>query len=123
MNVTRFTARNSREALKKVKDALGPDALVLANRPCADGIEIIAAPASLLSAIEVPPAHATAAMPAAAAPAPQPPAAATDSDPLRRAARPALPEQPMSTVSFQDYVRQRLRDRQQGIVEPEDPAV
>ena len=42
MNVKKFTAPTSREALRKVREALGPDAVILSNRQ-ADGIvEILA---------------------------------------------------------------------------------
>ena len=42
MNVKRFTARTSREALKLVKTAFGSDAVVLSTRPCAEGVEVLA---------------------------------------------------------------------------------
>ena len=35
MNVKRFTARNSREALRLVREALGDDAIVLSTKPAA----------------------------------------------------------------------------------------
>ena len=43
MKVMRFVGRTSRDAMRKLRDTLGPDALVLANRPCAEGIELLAA--------------------------------------------------------------------------------
>ena len=42
MNVKRFTAPNSRDALKQVRLAFGRDAVVLSTRPCADGVEVLA---------------------------------------------------------------------------------
>ncbi|MCB2020911.1 MAG: flagellar biosynthesis protein FlhF, partial [Burkholderiaceae bacterium] len=42
MNVKRYTARNSRDALKLVREALGVDAVVLSTKPCAEGIEVLA---------------------------------------------------------------------------------
>ncbi len=42
MNVKRFTARTSRDALKLVKAAFGDDAVVLSTRPCAEGVEVLA---------------------------------------------------------------------------------
>ncbi len=42
MNVKRFTAPNSREALKLVREMLGDDAIVLSNKPCSEGVEILA---------------------------------------------------------------------------------
>jgi len=42
MNVKRFTAPNSREALKLVRETLGDDAIVLSTKPCSEGVEILA---------------------------------------------------------------------------------
>lgn len=42
MNVKKFTAATSREALRKVRDALGPDAVILSNRPTDGEVEILA---------------------------------------------------------------------------------
>ena len=41
MNVKKFTAPTSREALRKVRDALGPDAVILSNRPVDGVVEIL----------------------------------------------------------------------------------
>ncbi len=42
MNVKKFTAATSREALRKVREALGPDAVILSNRPSDGVVEILA---------------------------------------------------------------------------------
>ena len=42
MNVRKFTARSSREALALVKQAFGPDAVVLSNKNVAEGVEVLA---------------------------------------------------------------------------------
>jgi flagellar biosynthesis protein FlhF len=42
MNVKKFTAPTSREALRKVREALGPDAVILSNRPVDGVVEILA---------------------------------------------------------------------------------
>ncbi len=42
MNVKRFTARTSREALALVKGAFGADAVVMSTRPCPEGVEVVA---------------------------------------------------------------------------------
>jgi flagellar biosynthesis GTPase FlhF len=115
MKVMRFVGRTSRDAMRKLRDALGPDALVLANRPCAEGVELLAAAPGALSGLS-----ASAARPAAA----QAPAMASvrgefgDADepapriaPSARFVEGEVPSAGMSTVSFQDYVRQRLRER------------
>ncbi|MFZ3116871.1 MAG: flagellar biosynthesis protein FlhF, partial [Variovorax sp.] len=38
----KFVAATSREALRLVREALGAEAIVLTNRACADGVEIVA---------------------------------------------------------------------------------
>ncbi len=42
MNVMRFTGKNNRSALDQVRQHLGPDALILANRRTTEGVEICA---------------------------------------------------------------------------------
>ncbi|MEO5732126.1 MAG: flagellar biosynthesis protein FlhF [Rubrivivax sp.] len=42
MNLKRFTARTSRDALAMVRQAFGDDAVVMSTRPCADGVEMLA---------------------------------------------------------------------------------
>lgn len=42
MNAQRFTGATSREVLTKVRDALGPDAMILSNRATATGMEVLA---------------------------------------------------------------------------------
>ena len=42
MNLKRFTARTSREALALVKAAFGEDAVVMSTKPCAEGVEMLA---------------------------------------------------------------------------------
>ncbi len=70
MNVRRFFAPNARDALRRVKDELGGDAIVLSNRSVDGGVEIMAVPPGALVA----PSSAT------DAPTRQGPAAAADPD-------------------------------------------
>ena len=42
MNVKRFTARTSRDALALVRQAFGDDAVVMSTRPCPEGVEVLA---------------------------------------------------------------------------------
>ncbi|MDP1900684.1 MAG: flagellar biosynthesis protein FlhF [Rubrivivax sp.] len=42
MNLKRFTARTSRDALALVRLAFGDDAVVMSTRPCAEGVEVLA---------------------------------------------------------------------------------
>ena len=109
MNVKRFSARTSRDALNLVRQAFGDDAVVLSTRPCADGVEVLA-----MAAGSVPQAEPAAARPAAA---PPPPTARAD-EPLP-AAEPTSVEHDvaqlsMSTLSFQDYVRERMLRRRRA---------
>ena len=52
MNVKRFFGRNSREAMQKVRQAFGDNAVVLSTKPSSSGIEIVAMPAESIDAIE-----------------------------------------------------------------------
>ncbi len=56
MNVRKFIAANAREALRKVKETLGPDAIILSNRGVPGGVEIMAVAARDM-AMMVPPAE------------------------------------------------------------------
>ncbi len=75
MNVQRFFAPTARDALRRVKEALGADAIVLGNRSVDGGVEIMALPAEAAAALTRPEAaQAPAAQPArqaAVAPAPR----------------------------------------------------
>ncbi len=42
MSIKRFFAKTTSEALRKVRDALGPEGVILSNRPMDGGIEILA---------------------------------------------------------------------------------
>lgn len=57
MNVKKFLASNSREALRQVKDSLGPDAVILSNRRVADGVEIMALASDDISSMTSRPAN------------------------------------------------------------------
>jgi len=133
MNVKRFTARTSREAMALVRQAFGDDAVVLSNKPCAEGVEVLAMAPEGMSQIERVAATAprvsspsrVAARPAQAQIQPQAPAEAPRG---RLAARLAERHEPgfgnevnedvntlaMSTLSFQDYVRERMLKRRQA---------
>lgn len=168
MNVKRFTARTSREALAQVREALGDDAVVLSTKPSADGVEVLAmAPDGLArleqAAAQAPPPRAQALPQPPAQPpaAPRPPTlseriasrgerldgrseprsadprpqriepglladgqAALRFEPGRSAAMPDpgihtsvardVETLGMSTLTFQDYVRERMLKRRQA---------
>ncbi|MBT9523987.1 MAG: flagellar biosynthesis protein FlhF [Rhizobacter sp.] len=140
MNVKRFTARTSRDALTLVRQAFGEDAVVLSTKPCPEGVEVLAmAPESVqqierLSASSI--AARTAALqqqqpqaPARPAAAARPAAPARPSMPLAPMQRPNPNDEvsddvarlSMSTLSFQDYVRERMLKRRQAAMSRQDP--
>jgi flagellar biosynthesis protein FlhF len=51
MTVKRFVGASARECLRRVKEELGPDAVVISNKPLADGVEIVAMTPDSLDAI------------------------------------------------------------------------
>lgn len=127
MNVKRFTARSSREAMALVRQAFGDEAVVLSNKPCPEGVEVLAMAPEGMSQIE----RVAAAAPRVAAPSrvQARPGAAADSFAARAAQRnDGLPAPQaggsdvqgdvetlaMSTLSFQDYVRERMLRRRQA---------
>ena len=123
MNVKRFTARTSRDALTLVRQALGDDAVVLSTKPCPDGVEVLAMAPESIEHIE-----------RIAAPAPAPmnnksAARAAAAAPQKAAAKPAtqaevqkdVEQLAMSTLSFQDYVRERMLKRREAAMKAEAP--
>jgi flagellar biosynthesis protein FlhF len=146
MNVKRFTAPNSRDALKQVRLAFGRDAVVLSTRPCADGVEVLAMAPDAMHEFErvavpasPPPSMSTRLeAPASATPrnAEKPGAWSRATAALRQRLDPSwddsrnqatepqaaqaveddVQQLSMSTLSFQDYVRERmLRRRKQEL--------
>jgi flagellar biosynthesis protein FlhF len=127
MNVKRFTARTSRDALALVKQAFGDDAVVMSTRPCPEGVEVLAMAADSISQLE----RVGAAAPARTAPAAQQPPAARApvaraepryeprAEPRHEAPAPTsvtddVDTLSMSTLSFQDFVRERMLKKRQS---------
>ena len=108
MNVKRFTARNSREALRLVREALGDDAIVLSTKPAATGVEVMAMAPDSLGRLEAMAAQQSASSPAEAA---SPRVAA---ELVATSAEQDAERLSMSTLSFQDYVRKRMLKRRQA---------
>jgi flagellar biosynthesis protein FlhF len=107
MNIQRFTAPTAREALAKARLAFGDGTLILSNRQTPQGVEVMAASEDSLATLDQ-----------VAAPAPAPrmkPAPAPSPAALRAAAQAPVEEDAaqlaMSTLSFQDYVRERMLQR------------
>lgn len=119
MNIQRFHAATSREALGKARAAFGEGTLILSNRPTATGVEVVATAEDALTQLAEPE--------AASAPISslRQRAAAEIERPLagsagRQKVVPAAERNPvqedteqlaMSTLSFQDYVRERMLRR------------
>ncbi len=54
MNVKRIVAKTSREAMRQLREALGPDAVILSNRSVEGGVEVLAMPAEDIAAMTPP---------------------------------------------------------------------
>ena len=52
MNIQRFTAATSREALAKARMAFGDSTLILSNRPTENGVEVVATAEDTLAALD-----------------------------------------------------------------------
>jgi flagellar biosynthesis protein FlhF len=87
MNVRRFVGKNAREAIAQARGVWGDQAVVLSNRSIEGGVEIVAMAGTDVPALAAP------AQPAKATPA------------RGKAAH----VEPMSTLSFQQFVRERNR--------------
>ena len=130
MNVKRFIGRNSREAMQKVKAAFGDEAIVLSTKPAAEGgIEILAMAADGMAAVESMSNRAAAAEPSLGRA--EPVAEDDTSGALAKGAAAArqsvaslahtvqedVKQLAMSTLSFQDYVRERMLKRRQAAIQ------
>jgi flagellar biosynthesis protein FlhF len=113
MNIQRFTGATSREALARARMAFGEGTLILSNRQTAIGVEVMATTEDSVGALD------TRARPAALPERAAPPVMIEKVAPGR--ALPASHQQvqqdtaqlAMSTLSFQDYVRERMLRRRQ----------
>jgi len=109
MNIQRFTAPTSREAMAKARNTFGVSAVILSTRSTSDGFEVMAAAEESLATLAT---SAQAANPLASQAARSPaPIRTRTAQPA--AALPASVEEDtealsMSTLSFQEYVRERM---------------
>ncbi len=118
MNIQRFYAPTAREALAKARMAFGDGTLILSNRQTPQGVEVVATTEAELAALDQ-----AAAQPATAQTATQAAASATAAraaargkdEAAARAATTSVEEDTaqlaMSTLSFQEYVRERMLQR------------
>lgn len=144
MNIQRFIAPTSREALDKARAVFGEGTLILSNRPTPNGVEVMATAEdglgnldkgsttspSLMAAIQAREAEET------RAPKQAPKPAMRLDGLLPPSSKPAIKANPrqtvaedteqlaMSTLSFQDYVRERMMRRRSeemsGEIAPEE---
>ena len=107
MNIQRFHAATSREALAKARAVFGEGTLILSNRPTPTGVEVVATAEDALSSLNRGAEPSGQGNPAASA---MPASSAT----LAMAQTPVeedTEQLAMSTLSFQDYVRERMLRR------------
>lgn len=129
MNIKRFNAPTSREALAKARMAFGDGTLILSNRPTANGVEVVATAEDTLSALDGGMgSSASSGNPPLLAPtqARGIPSRASQAKvmapPIRNPIEEDTEQLAMSTLSFQDYVRERmLRRRHEAMNGPSDP--
>ena len=118
MNIQRFTAPTAREALSKARMTFGDGTLILSNRPTASGVEVVATGEDTLEALD------------------RNEQARQNQNQLAAKTAPAMSANPdnqvaddttqlaMSTLSFQDYVRERmLRRRHEAMAVKNTPAL
>jgi len=132
MNVRRYTARTARDALALVRQALGDDAVVLSTKPSAGGVEVLAmAPESIgqveqLASAPAEPRRADAGHTASFDARVAAKARVERVEPSLEASSAELDAArlEMSTLSFQDYVRERMLKKRQAALgtEPAPPA-
>ena len=122
MNIQRFLAPTAREALAKARMAFGEGTIILSNRATEQGVEVVATGEEALAALD----NAAAAPRRSPGPGTGASAAAAGAQTLQRASGKAAHAEPktarnpveedaeqlaMSTLSFQDYVRERMLRR------------
>ena len=107
MNIQRFTAATSREALAKARLAFGEGTLILSNRPTEHGVEVVATAEDTLASLDRGAAPTTSKMQTAPRRA-GPPASYQE---VASKVEEDAEQLAMSTLSFQDYVRERMLRR------------
>lgn len=132
MNIQRFLAPTSREAMAKARAAYGDSAVILSSRATAGGFEVVATTEENLSTLPVGAGTATQTgvssfAARAQADAPRAAAPALPAALVRQADRSSSVESDteamaMSTLSFQDYVRERMLKRRKEALDAKESA-
>lgn len=114
MNIQRFTASTSREALAKARLAFGDETLILSNRSTASGVEVLATAENTLAPLDRSESFATRVRDQA--PALRRDTGTASADSVAQVEDDAA-QLAMSTLSFQDYVRERMLRRRHEALE------
>jgi len=101
MNVRKFTANTSREAFRMLRDALGPDAVILSNRNVGNKVEILAMADEAISAI-TPSSNDEAPVPASVQSIPDTPRFAPRYQPEAQVQAPAVIHRPLKPTIAMD---------------------
>lgn len=115
MNIQRFTAPTSREAMAKARQAFGDSAVILSSRATDGGFEVMAAAEETLAPVAQPgslAARAEERMPVIRTRRADPPA-------FRDSVQEDTEQMAMSTLSFQEYVRERMLRKRRAAMEGE----
>lgn len=99
MNVRKFIAVTARDALRKVKEALGPDAIILSNRGVTGGVEIMAVAARDMAMIVPTPGREEVARTDDYSVSLSAPASSRSTPPAAAALRPQAPAQSVRPIS------------------------
>ncbi len=112
MNIQRFIAPTAREALAKARLAFGEGTLILSNRPTATGVEVVATAEDALATFDsAATAQAAPTTKGITMPRRQMPANITAVADASSRVEDDAAQLAMSTLSFQDYVRERMLKR------------
>ncbi len=116
MNIQRFTAPTSREAMAKARQAFGDSAVILSSRATDGGFEVMAAAEESLAPVAQQPgslaSRAEERMPAIRTRRADPPA-------FRDSVQEDTEQMAMSTLSFQEYVRERMLRKRRAAMDGE----
>lgn len=115
MNIQRFVAPTSREALAQARMAFGEGTLILSNRPTENGVEVVATGEDTLATLDRDAASAKGrgfgGQGRGKAPSKQEPKAQPSFKEVASQVEADADQLAMSTLSFQDYVRERMAKR------------
>ncbi len=125
MNIKRFHAATSREALAKARMTFGDGTLILSNRPTATGVEVVATAEDSLAALDQVHSNIQAGKvsqkTAEALSRPSALSNFAEEEIMANAVEEDVEQLTMSTLSFQDYVRERmLRRRHEVALDSDD---